>query len=601
MLAAVIVTGCTKVPEMTEEEIDKLTGSMNTDLISKTQSKPWKGGGYVPGITGGTWYTTMTNDPKTFNQYIAERDADSDNLISQTTDFLFSYDATLREWTPHCAYFSVETDEEKGTLTVHCTLRSDMYWTYYGSGKKIPVTSDDVVFLYDGIYGDKAFQSSGYPQQFVTMPDGTEKHIDIVKIDDSRFDFVFPRIVAEPILAANMNLCPSFIYRRAKEQGGVDGVKNLFSVAVDPKTIPSMGRWYITEYAPGQRIVLKRNPYYWDKDKNGVSEPYPEQEIIQIIGDENMNYLLFKQGKAETYTPKPENVSDVVNNQKDDYTVFNAEGGQGASFWSFNQNPANSDKPYYDWFTRKEFRQAMSCLLNRDRIITQTYRGLAEPKYSFFPEANPYYNPEITLQYRYDTKKALVLLKKCGMKKNDDNILCDEKGRPVAFDLSIAATSTVANDIAQIIADECSKAGIKVNVRQIDFQKLIESLTSSYDWQSIIIGFGSNLFPSQGSNVWPSNGNLHVWYPLQEKPATEWEARVDHLYNEGCYTNEHAEAAPIWDEYQRIILEQCPLIYLVRPRSFFAISNKWDLSNVYFDNLNGAKTDYVFLKQQAGI
>ena len=106
-----------------------------------------------------------------------------------------------------------------------------MYWTYYSSAEKIPVTSDDVVFLYDEIAGDKVFQSSGYPQQFTTMDDGSVRHIDIVKIDEKRFDFVFPRIVAEPLLAVNMNICPSFIYRPAKEAGGVEAVKNIFSIA----------------------------------------------------------------------------------------------------------------------------------------------------------------------------------------------------------------------------------------------------------------------------------------------------------------------------------------------------------------------------------
>jgi peptide/nickel transport system substrate-binding protein len=145
--------------------------------------------------------------------------------------------------------------------------------------------------------------------------------------------------------------------------------------------------------------------------------------------------------------------------------------------------------------------------------------------------------------------------------------------------------------------DEASKLGVKINIRQIDFQKLVEMLSSTYDWQSIFIGLGTNSFPSQGSNVWPSNGNLHLWYPLQEKPATDWEARVDYLYNEGCYTIDHDKAKVIWDEYQQILLEECPVIYLMRSRSFFAIRNRWDLSNVYFDNRNGTETSHVFLKE----
>ncbi len=122
-------------------------------------------------------------------------------------------------------------------------------------------------------------------------------------------------------------------------------------------------------------------------------------------------------------------------------------------------------------------------------------------------------------------------------------------------------------------------------------------LTATYDWQSLIISLGANLFPSQGSNVWPSNGNLHMWYPLQETPATEWEARVDYLYNEGKVTLDTEKAFAIWNEYQSLILEECPVIYLIRNRSFFAIRNKWNLSNFYYDSLNGAKTDFLYLEQ----
>jgi peptide/nickel transport system substrate-binding protein len=87
-----------------------------------------------------------------------------------------------------------------------------------------------------------------------------------------------------------------------------------------------------------------------------------------------------------------------------------------------------------------------------------------------------------------------------------------------------------------------------------------------------------------------------MWYPNQESPATEWEARIDYLYNEGCYTADDKKAKPIWDEYQSILLEELPVIHLFRSRSFLAANNRWDFTNLYFDNENGAKIDFIFSK-----
>ena len=512
-----------------------------------------------------------------------------------TTEWLVDYDLIKKEWIPRAAFFEVETDEEKGTLTVHYTLRDEMIWSWYGKKETTPVTSDDIVYWYNEIEGDEVFQSSGYGGQFLELENGEQGHIECVKVDDRKFDFVFPRIVAEPLLTTNCSIKPSFIYKKAKEEKGADGVKDLFNASGDPKEIPSCGKWQFAEYKPAQRIVYRRNPNYWEKDSNGKTIPYQETMICQIVGDQNTSYLLFKQGKLESYGPRPEEVDEVVNSQKNGYTVYRADGSFSAPFWSFNQNPKNKDSQYYKWFCRKEFRQAMSCLLNRERIIQQTYRGLGDPCYSFFAKPNAFYDEKINLKYRYNVEQAKELLAKAGIKPDAKGVMRDWDNVPVEFDLTINASSSTTSDIAQIIADECSLVGIKVNVRQTDFQKIVEMLTSTYDWQSLIISLsGGSIFPSQGSNVWVSYGNLHLWYPLQPKPATEWEARVDWIYNNASYTIDKVQAKKYWDEYQEIYLEQCPIIYLVSSRSFYAIQNKWNQENFYYDNMYGARTEYVF-------
>jgi peptide/nickel transport system substrate-binding protein len=588
---------CSPSDELSVEDFDALTPEGLSEVLSKTVSKPWRGEEFVNGVLGGTWNSSVTADPKTFNIQVAERDAPSLAIIEYMLDYLVDYEPLTREWKARCAAPEILADEAAGTLRVIYTLRDDLFWSYYNSDTKIPVTSDDIVFWYNEIDGNPAFQSSGYNSQFVTMEDGTEAHVDIEKIDDRRFAFHFPRIVAEPLLSTNRTIAPRMKYQEALREKGVQGVLDLFSVATDPREIPSMGTWFLTEYTSGQRLVYKRNPNYWRKDSQGLSLPYIEEMIVRILPDTNTQFLLFKEGELEAYGSRPEDLDELINKTDPDYTVFNAAGSLSTSLWSFNQNPKNKDTPQYEWFTQKEFRQAMSCLLNRDRIINQVYRGLAEPKLDFFPEPNPFYNPDITLEYTYDPQRALDLLASIGMQQDADGIMRDSKNRAVEFDLAMESVSTVYADIGSIIMDELSKVGIKLNIRILDFQKLIEQLTVTYDWASLFIRLGSNLFPSQGVNVWPSAGNLHLWYPLQEKAATEWEARIDYLHNEGSYTVDTEKARVIWDEYQRIILEQCPVIYLVRPRSFYALRNRWDFTNFYYDNLNGLETSHIFLKQ----
>jgi peptide/nickel transport system substrate-binding protein len=588
---------CSPADELSEDDFDALTPEGLNEVLAKTVSKPWRGEEFVGGVRGGTWNSSVTSDPKSFNIQVAERDAPTSVVIEKMQDYLLDYDPLTREWKARCASPEILVDEAAGTLDVIYTLRDDLYWSYYNSDTKIPVTSDDIVFWYNEIEGNPAFQSSLYNSQFVTMEDGTEAHVDIEKIDDRRFAFHFPRIIAEPHLATNREIAPRMKYQEALRETGVQGVLDLFSVATDPKEIPSMGAWFLTEYSPGQRLVYKRNPDYWRKDSQGVSVPYMEENIVQILPDTNTQFLLFKEGKLEAYGSRPEDLDELINKTDPDYTVFNAAGSLSASLWSFNQNPKNKDTPQYEWFTQKEFRQAMSCLLNRDRIINQVYRGLAEPKLDLFPEPNPFYNPDITLEYTYDPQRALELLASIGMKQDADGVMRDAKNRAVEFDLSMGSNANVYTDMGSIIMDELSKVGIKLNIRTLDFQKLIEQISATYDWASVFIRLGSNLFPSQGVNVWPSTGNLHLWYPLQEKAASDWEARVDYLYNEGSYTVDTEKARKIWDEYQRIILEQCPIIYLVRPRTFYALRNRWDFTNFYYDNLNGLETSHIFLKQ----
>ncbi len=582
---------CGKERELSLKEIEALkTGG--APVLEGTVRKPG-GQEFADGKVGGIYYSSLTNDPKTFNTLTA-RDGDSRTVIDVLYDSLADYDPNKREWLPNLAAFKVETDEKNKKLDVIFTLRDDLYWSLAGSGKGVKVSSDDVVFWYDEIVGDKALQQPGYNSQFVDMEDGSVERISIEKIDDRSFVFHYPRIVADPILSSNMFFGPEYIFRKEKERGGTEALLDFWSIDTDPKTIPSLGEYHILEYTPGVRVVLKKNENYWKTDKKGVHLPYIEKIIYKIVPDRNTEYLLFLNGEKDAYKARPEDLEEMLSREKRNYTVYDGGASLNAGFLTFNQNPSNIDTKYYSWFVETKFRQAMSCLLNRKRIIKQVYRGLAEPALHFFATANPFYDESIKQKFTYDPDRAVRLLKEIGIEKNADGNMEDKKGNKIEFNLHVGIENNIGVDIMNIFSDECKKVGIKADVKPIDFQKLVDMIMNSYDWHAVFLYLGSNYWPTGGSNVWPSKGNFHIWRPLQEKPATEWEKRIDYLYNEGSYTIDRGKAVKIWNEYQRILLDQLPFIYLVHPLSFLGVRDRWD--NVFYDTLNGLDTKYLFLK-----
>ncbi|MDR2596986.1 MAG: hypothetical protein LBC76_06670, partial [Treponema sp.] len=65
---------CTKHEEFSADELETMGAQGLAEILAKTTSKPWRGEEFLPGKLGGTWYTTMSEDPKSFNNLIAEQD-----------------------------------------------------------------------------------------------------------------------------------------------------------------------------------------------------------------------------------------------------------------------------------------------------------------------------------------------------------------------------------------------------------------------------------------------------------------------------------------------------------------------------------------------
>ena len=392
--------------EMTEGEAMSERERARAEILAKTVERPG-GQEWELGTVGGTWIISILNDPKTFNTMSA-RDGDTADVVDVLFDALADYDPYTREFLPNLASFEVEVDEEADSLTVIYTLRDDLYWTTLADpDTRVQVTGDDIVFWYDEIEGDAELQQPGYAGQFIEMPDGSEARIEVEKIDDRTVAFHYPRIVANPILSTNMDFGPRYVYEPAKQRrrrrGRAQPVQRRHRPddhSLDRRVLPRRVRARRARGCGAQPQLLEEG---CRRRHAALHRPHSS---FGSFPTGTPSSCCSRRARRMPTSVRPEDLDELLNAEDPDYTVYNGGPTLGSAFISFNQNPDNMDPLVSSWFSQTRFRQAMSAVLNRDRIASQVYRGLAEPALHFFARANPYFDESIRQEFSYDPERA---------------------------------------------------------------------------------------------------------------------------------------------------------------------------------------------------
>ena len=155
----------------------------------------------------------------------------------------------------------------------------------------------------------------------------------------------------------------------------------------------------------------------------------------------------------------------------------------------------------------------------------------------------------------------------------DDGVREDGAGNPISFKLVTNVDNDVRARVATIIDEGLDLIGIDAQFEPIDFGDLVGQLTTTYDWEAMIVGLTGGTEPHGGIAVWHSSESLHLWRPNQEQPATEWEADIDVAYVRGSQELNHEARVAHYHRAQAIAAEQLPLIYTTLSERLSAVRN----------------------------
>lgn len=546
----------------------------------------------VASAQGPRYVTSTLSNPKTFNLALSQEWPDISIL---TSDFLIDQNGVTGEIEPELAEsWTISEDKLKYVFK----LREGLKWS---DGK--PLTAEDVVFSFNDIYLNEKIPTD----QRDGLRIGEQRRLPTLKkLSDRQIEFTLPEPFS-PFMRSlvGVTIYPAHVLKdsiKTMDANGNPLFLSTWGTDTDPKRIVVNGPYVIDSFATGQRVIYRRNPYYWRKDAQGIQQPYIDQIIWQIVESTDNQLLKFRSGELDALGLGPDDFSLVKREEeRGRFRIYSGGPASGTSFISFNLNKAkNKDgQPLVDpiksrWFNNQAFRQAVAYAIDRPTMINNIFRGIGQPQDSPISVQSPFYlSPKDGLKsYDYNSEKSKELLKGAGFQYNAQGQLLDTEGNRVRFTLITNAENKTRVAMAAQIKQDLEKIGMQVDFNPISFNTLVEKLSTSRDWECYLLGFTGGIEPNDGANVWMSKGGLHSFNqgpqpgqpPIQGWEVSDWEKEIDRLFIAGAREFDSAKRKAIYDEFQKIVQEQLPSIHLINPLSMSAIRNR--IQGIQFNSLD---------------
>ena len=525
--------------------------------------------------------STIGEGPKTFNPFTS-KDATSSSMSGLMFDSLFTTSPKDGQIVPKLAK-SYKTKDGK---TYIVNLRHGIKWS---DGK--PITADDVVFTWNEIILAGLGNTS---TRDAVMIDGKLPKVE--KIDDYTVKFSIIKPFSPFLRLMASQIAPKHIFEPITKQGA-KAFDMFYSTNTPPEKFVTSGAFRLKEYKAAQRVVFERNPNYYIINTENKQLPYLNKLVYLIVGDLNNEILKFEGHEIDVISLRGSNVAPYkLKEANSDYKIYNLGPDTGTMFLAINLNTRkNSYGEYYVnpekqfWFRDKNFRTAIDYALDRKNMVQNIANGLAKPLFTAESLNSIFLNKNIKGHER-NLLKSKELLQKSGFRLNSNKNLYDKFGERVEFDLYTNAGNTEREAIGVMVKQDLEDLGMRVNYKPIEFNTLVNKMTTTFDWDMIIMGLtGSPLEPHDGKNVWHSDGSLHLFNQRTEISKIDnrlpFEKKLDEIFDSAALKTNFSERKKLYDEYQKIIYDEKPIIYLYSPIRIVALRKKF--KNIYPSQLSG--------------
>lgn len=445
---------------------------------------------------------------------------------------LASRDPNTLEYVPRLAS---RWEISKDGLTMRFFLRRGVT---FSDGS--PLTADDVTYTFELIQ-NPAIQADR-ARAYLT------KLKEVKKIDDYTVEFTFSEVYYlnfETIASASV-LSRAFYSKFTPEQYNE---RTGLLMGSGPYMLEDPENW-----TPGNGVRLLRNPRYW-----GVPGTF-DRLIFGETESEFTSYVKYGNREMDVLRCTPEVFDNAKANPKimefsDAKAYTSTFGGYTYIGWNQKRKVDGVDKPTR--FADKRVRQALTMLIDRERLVNEIYRGYGLVASGPFSPIGPQSDPSIQ-PWPFDQTKARALLREAGFEdRNGDGIIEDSAGVPFKFTFTYSTGNALTEKIILFIKDALSAGGIAMDTEPVDWPVLINKLNAS-DFDAVTLGWSSN----------PESDPYQVFHSSQiagqgDNRTAYINPELDKVIDEARTTMDRATRMKLWNKVHAILHEDQPFTFMV--------------------------------------
>jgi peptide/nickel transport system substrate-binding protein len=308
------------------------------------------------------------------------------------------------------------------------------------------------------------------------------------------------------------------------------------------------GPFRFVSYAPGNNVVLERNPDYFRKGLPGV-----DRLVFRIFPNPAMSVAALEKGEVDYVGSVPGADADRLRNTPG-IAVVTGIGGSGGSICQDVLIPNNTRKPFNDVRVRRAFAHAIDKQFIVDRVYFNQGKPATGPISHLLAWA---YTPE-TRQYPHDLAAARKLLDEAGFKPATD-------GERLAITFTHAANQ---QRLAQALRQQLSDAGITLNLQTLDFNAAVDQVFVKKTFDLGFASFCNGPDPDIGVRRVYVSSNIGP-FPFSNGAGYR-NARIDQLFDLGSEPVDRAQRRPHYVEIQEILADEVPYFWLIDSEGFRA-------------------------------